>query len=75
MSQVQEAKAAVVFVRQSTCEALSNGLYLKLKNNFNSIISNITTTEAVLVRNIFQDYPTTHFKKSFRWSIMSRDIF
>jgi hypothetical protein len=75
MSQVQQAKAAVAFVRQSICEALSNGLHLNLKNNFNSIISNITTTEAALVKNIFQYYPTTHLKKSFRWSIMRRDIF
>jgi len=62
-SQVQQAKAAVAFVMQSICEALSNGVHLNLKNNFNSIISNITTTEAALVRNIFQDYPTTHLKK------------
>jgi hypothetical protein len=60
MSQVQEAKAAVAFERQSICEALSNVLHLNLKNDFNSIISNITTTEAALVRNIFQYHHTPH---------------
>jgi len=52
-------------VRQSICEALSSVLHLNLKNNFNSIISNITTTDAALVRNIFQDHRTTsaHPKK------------
>jgi hypothetical protein len=71
MSQMQQAKVAVAFVRQSICEALSNVLHLNLKNDFNNIISNITTTEAALVRNIFQD----HQKKLLRWPIMSRDLY
>ena len=75
MSHVQQAKAAVAFVRQSICEALSNVLHLNLKNDFNSIISNITTTEAALVRNIFQDHPQKKKKGLLRWLIMSRDIF
>jgi hypothetical protein len=58
MSQVQQAKAAVAFVRQSTCEALSNVPHLNLKNDFNSIISNVTATQAALVRNIFQYHHT-----------------
>jgi len=45
-------------VRQSICEALSNVLHPSLKNNFNSIISNITTIDAALVRNIFHDHYT-----------------
>ena len=76
MSQVQQARVAVAFVRQSICEALSNVLHLNLKKDFNSIISNITTTEAALVRNIFQDHaPTPLQKELLRWSIMSRDLF
>ena len=77
MSYVQQAKAAVAFVRQSICEALSNVLHLNLKNDFNSMISNITTTEAALVRNVFQDHHTPAPIKKYiymRWSIMSRDI-
>ena len=58
MSQVLQAEAAVAFVRQSICEALSNVLHPYLKNDFNGIISNVTTTEAALVRNTFQNHHT-----------------
>jgi hypothetical protein len=64
MSQVQQAKAAVAFVRQSTFEAPSNVLHLNLKKDCNSIISNTTTTEAPLVRKIFQDLQTPPQKSS-----------
>ena len=61
MSQVEQANTAVAFVRRSICEALSNVLHQNLKKYINSIVSNIKTTEAALVRNIFQDHhtPTT----------------
>jgi len=75
--QVQQASTSVAVVRQSICEALSNVLDPNLKNNFNSIISNITT-EATLVRNIFQyhhTHPLLPPKELLKWSIMSRDLF
>jgi len=71
MSHVQQAKAAVAFVRQSICEALSNVLHLNLKNDFNSIISNITTTEAALVRNIFQDHHTPAPIKKYIYTMVN----
>jgi hypothetical protein len=67
----QQARDAVAFVMQSTCEAQSNVLHLNLKKNFNKIISNIITAEVALVINIFQ----YHQNKFLRWSRMSKDLY